>query len=191
VQDQLRAVEWLAQQPFVDATRIGVHGWSYGGYLTLRLLLAAPTTFACGVSGAPVTDWAMYETGYTERYMDLPAENADGYRVASCLPFADQLQRPLLLVHGTDDKTVMWSHSLAFVDRCIAAGKTLDYFPYPMQRHGLAGAHRKHFLAMLRTWLARHLRPGERPVDAPKPEPAAAPKEEPKDAKPPEKKPGG
>jgi dipeptidyl-peptidase-4 len=65
-----------------------VHGWSYGGYMTLRLMLAAPTTFACGVSGAPVTDWAMYETGYGERYMDLPAENAAGYEASSCLPFA-------------------------------------------------------------------------------------------------------
>lgn len=175
VQDQLRAVEWLKQQPFVDAERIGVHGWSYGGYLTLRLLLAAPTAFLCGVSGAPVTDWAMYETGYTERYLDTPAENADGYAVASCLPYVDQLQRPLLLVHGTDDRTVMWSHSLAFVDRAVAAGKQLDYFPYPMQQHALQGPSRKHFLTMLRDWLGKHLRPGERKLDPPKPPPAEPP----------------
>jgi dipeptidyl-peptidase-4 len=182
VEDQLRAVAWLSQQPFVDAARIGVHGWSYGGYLTLRLLLAAPTTFACGVSGAPVTDWAMYETGYTERYMDGPRENADGYHVSSCLPFVGQLQRPLLLVHGTDDKTVMWSHSLAFVDRCIAAGKQLDYFPYPMQQHGLVGAHRKHFLQLLHDWLGKHLRPHERLVE---PKPAATPPPEPPKLDPP------
>ncbi len=165
VQDQLRAVEWLRQQPFVDAARIGVHGWSYGGYLTLRLLLAAPTTFACGVSGAPVTDWTMYETGYTERYMDMPAENAEGYRVASCLPFVSQLQRPLLLVQGTDDKTVMWSQTLAFVQRCVDEGKQIDYFPYPMQKHGLTGKSRAHFLTLMHDWLARHLRPGERLVE--------------------------
>ncbi len=189
VQDQLRAVEWLKAQPFVDPARIGVHGWSYGGYLTLRLLLAAPATFACGASGAPVTDWAMYETGYTERYMDLPAENVDGYRLASCLPLAEQLQRPLLLVHGTDDRTVMWSHSLAFVDRCIAAGKQLDYFPYPMQRHGLTGKHREHFLLLLRDWLARHLRPAERLVAEPKqPPPAEPPKVEPPKAEPPKER---
>jgi dipeptidyl-peptidase-4 len=181
VQDQLRAVEWLKQQPFVDPARIGVHGWSYGGYLTLRLLLAAPTTFACGVSGAPVTDWAMYETGYTERYMDTPAENAEGYRLSSCLPFADRLQRPLLLVHGTDDRTVMWSHSLAFVDKCIAAGKQLDYFPYPMQQHGLVGKSREHFLLLLRDWLGRHLRPGERSVDKKEPAVPTAPAEPPKE----------
>ena len=179
VQDQLRAVEWLQQQPFVDAARIGVHGWSYGGYLTLRLLLAAPTTFACGVSGAPVTDWAMYETGYTERYMDGPAENGDGYRLGSCLPFVAQLQRPLLLVHGTDDKTVVWSHSLAFVDRCIATGKQIDYFPYPMQKHALTGVHQRHFRQMLHDWLGKHLRPGERLVDPPKEPPPPPPAEPP------------
>jgi dipeptidyl-peptidase-4 len=150
------------QQPFVDATRIGVHGWSFGGYMTLRLLLAAPTTFACGVSGAPVTDWALYETGYTERYMDLPAENPDGYRLSSCLPFVSQLQRPLLVVHGTDDRTVVWAHTLQFVDRCIDAGKQLDYFPYPGQQHGLVGKDRVHFLNLLHDWLGRHLRPQQR-----------------------------
>jgi dipeptidyl aminopeptidase/acylaminoacyl peptidase len=129
VRDQLRAVEWLQQQPFVDGSRIGVHGWSYGGYLTLRLMLTAPTTFACGVSGAPVTDWAMYETGYTERYMDSPSENAAGYRDSSCLPLVEKLERPLLLVQGTDDRTVMWAHSLVFVERCIETGKQIDYFP--------------------------------------------------------------
>jgi dipeptidyl-peptidase 4 len=162
VQDQLRAVEWMRGQPFVDGARIGVHGWSYGGYMTLRLLLAAPTTFACGVSGAPVTDWAMYETGYGERYMDTPAENAAGYHLSSCLPFVSQLQRPLLLVHPTDDRTVVWQHTLAFVDRCIAEGKQIEYFPYPGQRHGLVGKHRVHFLTMLHDWLGKQLRPQER-----------------------------
>ncbi|MBX3464656.1 MAG: DPP IV N-terminal domain-containing protein [Planctomycetes bacterium] len=162
VQDQLRAVEWLQQQPFVDKERIGVHGWSYGGYLTLRLLLSAPQTFACGVSGAPVTDWALYETGYTERYMDLPAENPAGYAASSCLPLVERLQRPLLLVHGTDDRTVVWAHSLRFVERCVQAGKLVDYMPYPMQQHGLVGVPQAHFLRLLRDWLGRHLRPEAR-----------------------------
>jgi dipeptidyl-peptidase-4 len=180
VQDQLRAVEWLKQQPFVDAARIGVHGWSYGGYMTLRLLLAAPTTFACGVSGAPVTDWSMYETGYGERYMDTPAENPDGYTVSSCLPFVDQLQRPLLLVQGTDDRTVMWSNTLAFLDACIEKGKVVDYFVYPMQRHALTGKRRAHFVTMMHDWFARYLRPGERLVEKVPEKVAEPPKEEPK-----------
>lgn len=159
VDDQLRAVAWLKEQPFTDPDRIAVHGWSYGGYMTLRLMLLSPETFACGISGAPVTDWAMYETGYTERYMDTPAENAGGYEVSSCLPLAGKLARPLLLVHGTDDRTVMWSHTLEFVDRCVRAGTELTYFPYPMQQHGLRGQARKHFLRMMRGFLAHHLEP--------------------------------
>jgi dipeptidyl-peptidase-4 len=159
-QDQLRAVEWLKQQPFVDPARIGVHGWSYGGYLTLRLLLLSPDVFACGISGAPVTDWNLYETGYTERYMDTPAENADGYRASSCLPLAAKLRARLLIAHGTDDRTVVPAHSLLFVDRCIEAGVLCSYLPYPNQAHRLDGAHEKHFLRALADFLARELRPG-------------------------------
>jgi len=173
VDDQLRAVEWCKQQPFVDAARIGVHGWSYGGYMTLRLMLKAPEVFACGVSGAPVTDWAMYETGYTERYMDTPAENADGYEKSSCLPLAGQLKRPLLLVQGTDDKTVMWSHSLAFVRRCIDAGAPLEYFVYPGQKHGLVGKDREHFLRRMHDFFAEHMPPAPAPAVTPPAAPAA------------------
>ncbi|MFK7740910.1 MAG: prolyl oligopeptidase family serine peptidase [Planctomycetota bacterium] len=157
VRDQMRAVDWLKQQSFVDAERIGVHGWSFGGYMTLRLMLLHPEAFACGISGAPVTDWAMYETGYAERYMDSPQENPAGYAASSCLPLAGQLKRPLLLVHGTDDRTVMWSHTLQFVDRCIEAGVDLDYFPYPQQQHGLRGKDRVHFQNKMLRYLQRHL----------------------------------
>ncbi|HEB52203.1 MAG TPA: S9 family peptidase [bacterium] len=163
VDDQMRMIDWLKQQPFVAADRIGVHGWSFGGYMTLRLMLLHPEAFACGISGAPVTDWRMYETGYTERYMDSPAENPDGYTTSSCLPLAEHLQRPLLLVHGTDDRTVMWSHTLQFVDRCIDAGVHLDYFPYPQQLHGLRGRDRVHFLRRLHRFFTRHLQPDETP----------------------------
>jgi len=164
VADQLRAIDWLRQQPFVDPSRIGVHGWSYGGYMTLRLMLLHPEVFACGISGAPVTDWAMYETGYGERYMDSPQENPAGYAASSCLPIAGRLKNPLLVVHGTDDRTVMWSHTLKFVDACVAAGVDLDYFPYPQQLHGLRGHYRKHFLLKLEGFFRRHLRPEDRGV---------------------------
>lgn len=162
VEDQLRAVDWLRQQPYVDPARIGVHGWSYGGYMTLRLMLLHPEVFACGISGAPVTDWAMYETGYGERYMDSPQENPKGYQRSSCLPIAARLKDPLLVVHGTDDRTVMWSHTLKFVDACVLAGVPLDYFPYPQQLHGLRGPHRRHFLNKLEAYFRQHLRPNDR-----------------------------
>lgn len=158
VEDQLRAVAWLKQQPFVDPGRIAVHGWSYGGYLTLRLLLQAPDQFACGVSGAPVTDWSLYETGYTERYMGTPAGNPDGYRTASCLPLAEQLRAKLLLVHGTDDRTVLPAHSFAFAERLVRSGMPFEFLPYPMQRHRLDDVARKHFLAALRAFLQRELK---------------------------------
>jgi len=162
VEDQLRAVDWLRQQPFVDPSRIGVHGWSYGGYMTLRLMLLHPDVYACGISGAPVTDWAMYETGYGERYMDSPQENPKGYQTSSCLPIANRLKNPLLVVHGTDDRTVMWSHTLQFVDACIQAGVDLDYLPYPQQLHGLRGPYRRHFLTKLEAFFREHLRPDQR-----------------------------
>lgn len=164
VEDQIRAIAWLKEQPFVDAERIGVHGWSFGGYMTIRLMLLHPEVYACGVSGAPVTDWRMYETGYGERYMDSPAENPEGYAASSCLPIAKELKRPLLVVHGTDDRTVMWSHTLLFVDACVEAGVDLDYFPYPMQLHGLRGKDRVHFLRKMQGYFDRHLQPAARLV---------------------------
>ncbi len=160
VQDQMLAVEHLRTLPFVDPARIGVHGWSFGGYLTLRLLLAQPDAFACGISGAPVTDWALYETGYTERYMDTPQENPDGYRAASCPPLAGRLKAELLLVHPSDDRTVLFAHSLRFLDACIDAGTYPRFFTYPMQQHGLRGADRSHFLRLLKRFLDERLRPG-------------------------------
>ncbi len=163
VADQLRAIDWLRQQPYVDPSRIGVHGWSFGGYMTLRLMLLHPKVFACGISGAPVTDWSMYETGYGERYMDSPQENPDGYQESSCLPIAGRLQNPLLIVHGSDDRTVMWAHTLKFVDASVREGvQQLEYFPYPQQLHGLRGGYRKHFLEKLARFFGRHLRPEDR-----------------------------
>lgn len=156
VADQMQAVKFLRNKPFVDAKRIGVHGWSYGGYMTLNLMTRTKA-FACGASGAPVTNWESYETGYTERYMDTPAENPKGYAKSSVLDRADDVHGRLLIIHGTDDKTVMWSHSLAFVDRCIDAGTLIDYMPYPMQKHGIRGRDRVHLYRLLTRFFEDHL----------------------------------
>lgn len=149
VQDQVAAVKHLLERPYVDPNRVGVHGWSYGGYMTLSLMVRHPRLFTCGAAGAPVTDWASYETGYTERYMDTPQQNPKGYQDTSVLPLAKNLKGRLLIIHGTDDKTVMWSHSLAFVDRCIDEGVLVDYMPYPMQKHGIGGKDRRHLYRLL------------------------------------------
>ncbi|MCA8957474.1 MAG: DPP IV N-terminal domain-containing protein [Planctomycetes bacterium] len=161
VEDQLAAIRHLQKLPYVDAKRIGVHGWSFGGFMTANLMLRAPETFACGVAGAPVIDWRQYETGYTERYMDTPKENPEGYANTSLLPLAKRLRGRLMVVHGTDDKTVMWSHSLAFVDRCVAAGVLVDYMPYPMQKHSLDRLHRAHLYRVLTRYFDDHLKPRE------------------------------
>lgn len=159
VADQLAAVRHLIGLGFIDPARVGVHGWSYGGYMTLRLMLMAPSTFAAGVSGAPVTDWAHYETGYTERYMDTPAENPTGFEASSVLPLVGALEGRLLLVTPTNDETVMTSHSMAFLRRCVETGTLVDHMAYPMQVHGLRGQHRTHFYRLMTRHFAEHLAP--------------------------------
>jgi dipeptidyl aminopeptidase/acylaminoacyl peptidase len=159
VEDQIRALDHVCALPFVDPERVGVHGWSYGGYMTLSLLLAHPDRYACGIAGAPVTDWAQYETGYTERYMDTPAENPDGYAAASVVTRARDLDSELLLIHGTDDRTVMLSHSMRFLRSCIDAGVLVDFMAYPMQQHGLRGKDRRHLYHLMTRHLHRHLHP--------------------------------
>jgi dipeptidyl-peptidase-4 len=157
VEDQVAAIDWLRRKPWIDADRIGVHGWSYGGYMTLRLMLLAPDRFACGVAGAPVTDWRQYETGYTERYMDTPAENPEGYDGSSCLPLAGNLRGRLLVIHGTDDKTVMLSNPMTFLDACIDSGTLVEFMAYPMQQHGFTGKARTHVFRTMTRWFEEHL----------------------------------
>lgn len=157
VEDQLAAVRQLRGLPFVDSRRIGVHGWSYGGYMTLMLMLRAPELFACGISGAPVTTWDQYETGYTERYLDSPAENPEGYAAASALPLLGKLAGRLLLIHGSDDHTVMLSHAVAFLDAAVEASAMVDHMLYPMQQHGLTGSDRRHLYRLMARYVTDHL----------------------------------
>ena len=137
VQDQVRGVEFLRGLPFVDAKRIGMFGWSYGGYMTLMCLMKAPEAFAAGVAGAPVTDWALYDTHYTERYLSTPAANAEGYRLGNVLQYADRLSRPLLLVHGMADDNVLFAHSTALMKKLQDLQKPFDLMTYPGGKHGL------------------------------------------------------
>jgi dipeptidyl-peptidase-4 len=137
VQDQLKGVEFLRGLPFVDAQRIGVFGWSYGGYMTLMCLMQAPDTFAAGVAGAPVTDWTLYDTHYTERYLSTPAMNAAGYRASNVLEYAQGLKRPLLLVHGMADDNVLFANSTALMKKLQDLQKPFDLMTYPGGKHGL------------------------------------------------------
>jgi dipeptidyl-peptidase-4 len=143
VRDQLLGVEWLKSQPFIDADRVGIQGWSYGGYMTLMTILQAPEgTFAAAVAGAPVTDWTLYDTFYTERYMDTPQDNPDGYEKSSVFYHLDKLETeipPLLLVHGMADDNVTFDNTTRLMAELQQRGIVFDLMTYPGQRHGIRG----------------------------------------------------
>ncbi len=159
VADQLKGVEWLKAQPWVDGSRIGVQGWSNGGYMTLMLLAKASDQYACGVAGAPVTDWGLYDTHYTERYMNLPAANVDGYREARVLTHIAGLTSPLLLIHGMADDNVLFSNSTSLMSALQKRGQPFELMTYPGAKHGLSGADALHRYRMAENFLGRCLKP--------------------------------
>ena len=162
VDDQRKGVEWLRAQPWVDGDRIGVHGWSNGGYMTLMLLGRAPDDYACGVAGAPVTDWALYDTHYTERYMNLPAANVAGYRDARVLEHAASIKPDaLLLIHGMADDNVLFTHSTALMSDLQQRGTAFELMTYPGAKHGLRGKDALHRYRLAEAFLGRCLAPGE------------------------------
>ncbi|MGH8196793.1 MAG: DPP IV N-terminal domain-containing protein [Steroidobacteraceae bacterium] len=136
VVDQLAGIEWLKRQPFVDPARVGVYGWSYGGYMTLMLLSQSPGTFKAGVAGAPVTDFRLYDTHYTERYLGTPQENPDGYRLSNVLTHAGALRDRLLLMHGMADDNVLFTNTTLLIPALVANGQPFELVPYPGSRHG-------------------------------------------------------
>jgi dipeptidyl-peptidase-4 len=142
MEDQLEGVKYLKSQPFVDSTRIGLDGWSYGGFMTLTMLLKNPGMFKDATCGGPVVDWKWYEIMYGERYMDRTDENADGYEKSSVLNYVDSLNAPLLIFQGAQDNTVLCQHSQSFVEKCIKAGKLVDYFIFPNHEHNVRGIDR-------------------------------------------------
>ncbi len=137
VEDQLRALAFVKAQPFVDPERVAVYGWSYGGYMALRLMTKAPEAFAAGVAGAPVTDWRLYDTHYTERYLGNPSLDDAPYRAADVTIDAARLARPLLLIHGLADDNVVFDHSARMMAALQAAGRPFETMVYPGQAHGI------------------------------------------------------
>lgn len=162
VDDQLRGVEWLKSLPYVDPRRIGIFGWSYGGYLALMGALRAPDAFAAAAAGAPVTDWSLYDTHYTERYLGTPAANPRGYAASNALAHAPALRAPLLIVHGMADDNVLFTHSTALFQRLQAAGKPFDVMVYPGAKHGLLrhGDTGPHAYATIKRFFDATLQPG-------------------------------
>lgn len=139
MQDQMKGIEYVKTLPYVDANRIGVHGWSFGGFMTISLMTNYPETFKVGVAGGPVIDWKWYEVMYGERYMDTPQANPEGYTKTSLIPQAKNLKGKLQIIQGTNDKTVVPQHCLSFIAECIKQGTQLDFFVYPGEPHNMRG----------------------------------------------------
>jgi dipeptidyl-peptidase-4 len=146
VEDQMAGVSYLKTLPYIDAERIGVDGWSYGGFMTINLLLENPGVFKAGCAGGPVCDWKYYEVMYGERYMDTPEENPDGFKNASLIEKAGKLKDKLMIIHCTTDPVVVWQNSLSFVQKCIENGQLIDYFVYPGHDHNVGGPDRAHLI---------------------------------------------
>lgn len=157
IEDQMTGVEYLKSLPYVDADRMAVHGWSFGGFMTTSLMLKKPGTFKCGVAGGPVIDWKWYEVMYGERYMDRPEENEEGYAVASLLDKVKNLDGDLLMIHGTVDDVVVMQHNLAFVKACVDAGVQIDFFPYPNHPHNVRGKDRVHLMTKVLHYVMKSL----------------------------------
>jgi len=157
MEDQLRGVNYLKSLPWVDGSRIGVHGWSYGGFMTTTLMSRAPGVYKVGIAGAPVIDWEMYEIMYTERYMDTPKENPKGYETASLLNHAGNVKGKFMLIHGTSDDVVVWQNTQSFLKKAIGAGVQLDYFIYPGHGHGVGGKDRLHLMRKMTDYFKTNL----------------------------------
>ena len=139
MRDQMKGVEYLKSLPYVDANRMGVHGWSFGGFMTISLMLNYPDVFKVGVAGGPVIDWKWYEVMYGERYMGTPQNNPEGYAKSSLIDKAKNLKGKLQIITGYNDNTVVPQHCLSFLDACIKAGTQPDFFAYPGEQHNMRG----------------------------------------------------
>jgi dipeptidyl-peptidase 4 len=158
VTDQVRGVEFLKTLPFVDPQRIGIMGWSYGGYMTL-MALTTSEAFKAGVAGAPVTDWRLYDTHYTERYLGMPSANASAYQSSAVLPHIDALKGKLLLVHGMADDNVLFTNSTTLMQALQSQAKPFDVMTYPGGKHGLVRMPQqgRHFYEMVVRYFEREL----------------------------------
>ncbi|MEZ7942260.1 MAG: DPP IV N-terminal domain-containing protein [Flavobacteriales bacterium] len=153
VQDQAEMAEWLKTLPYTDNDRFAVHGWSYGGFMTTSLMLKKPGLFKVGVAGGPVIDWRLYEIMYTERYMDTPETNPEGYAEADLKTHVANLEGKLMLIHGASDDVVVMQHSMEFLTKCIEEGKEIEFFPYPGHAHNVRGKDRVHLMTKVLNYI--------------------------------------
>lgn len=157
MEDQMVGVNYLKSLPYVDASRMGIYGWSFGGFMTTTMMTRQPDVFKIGVAGGPVIDWSLYEIMYTERYMDTPQENPEGYKESLLTSRAKDLKGRLMLIHGTIDDVVVWQHSQEFLAACVKAGTLVDYMVYPGHKHNVLGKDRAHLNATITRYFDDHL----------------------------------
>lgn len=158
--DQMAGVDYLKSLPYVDSTRIGINGWSYGGFMALTMMLRNPGRFAVTVAGGPVTDWKYYEVMYGERYMDTPETNPEGYAASSLLSLAEHVTGKILIIQGYLDETVVPQNALDFLEKCVEKGKQVDFFLYPDHPHNIRGKDRIHLNTMIINYFNQYLHPG-------------------------------
>ncbi len=155
--DQVAGVKHLIDMGIADPARIGIHGWSYGGFMTLNALLNAPDVFHAGFAGAPVMSWMNYDTIYTERYMGLPADNRDGYEATALAPKAANLKGRLMLVHNFEDDNVLFQNSLQMTNALQLADRQFEYMLYPQKTHGVTGPAARQMNEMMVEFFERSL----------------------------------
>ncbi|MBE6175200.1 MAG: S9 family peptidase [Rikenellaceae bacterium] len=158
MEDQMAGLQWLLSHKWADRERVGVHGWSYGGFMTISLMTHYPEVFKVGVAGGPVIDWKWYEVMYGERYMETEATNPEGFAATSLIAQAKNLRGKLLICQGAIDDVVVWQHSLSFIDTCIDNGVAVDYFPYPRSQHNVRGKWRVHLMQKVTDYFEDYLR---------------------------------
>jgi dipeptidyl-peptidase-4 len=159
MQDQMKGVEFLKSLPYVDQGRMGIHGWSFGGYMTITMMTNHPEVFKVGVAGGPVIDWKWYEVMYGERYMDTPQDNPEGYAKTSLLAKAKDLKGKLQIITGYNDATVVPQHCLSFLAECINAGTQPDFFAYPGEPHNMRGHQSVHLHERITQYFEDYLKP--------------------------------
>jgi len=142
----------------VDPARVGIYGWSYGGFMTLYSLLNAPDVFRAGIAGAPVTNFRNYDTIYTERYLGLPSENAEGYRASSPVEYAAKLKAKLLMLHNFEDDNVLFQNTLQMADALEQAGKIFHMVIYPQKTHGVSGKYHRQLLEETTDFFEKNLK---------------------------------
>ncbi len=157
IEDQMKGVDYLKSLPYVDTTKMAIHGWSFGGFMTSSIMLKKPKVFKVGVAGGPVTNWNYYEVMYGERYMDKPEENPEGYEATNLTKYVDNLEGDLLLIIGSIDPVVVPQHSYALIKSFVEAGKQVDFFSYPMHEHNVRGRDRLHLIQKIYNYVQEKL----------------------------------